>query len=87
MNTLDIDYLVDSPIESAIWPYIGTVWCNTDIFHLKLLIILSLSIAGWHAFDPETNHSCVEAKQVFGLTPSRLSGLLCVDHIATFLCQ
>ena len=45
-DMLDIDYLVDSPIESAIWPHIGTVWCNTDMFHLKLLIILSLSIAG-----------------------------------------
>ena len=46
MDTLDIDYLVDSLIESAIWPHIGTVWCNTDIFCLKLLIILSLSIVG-----------------------------------------
>ena len=45
-DTLDIDYLIDSPIESAIWPHIGTVWCNTNMFHLKLLIILSLSIAG-----------------------------------------
>ena len=42
MNTLDIDYLVDSPIESVIWPHIVTVWCNIDMFHLKLLIILSL---------------------------------------------
>ena len=46
MDTLDIDNLVDSPIESAIWPHIRTVWCNTDMFHLKLLIILSLSIVG-----------------------------------------
>ena len=30
---------------------------------------------------------CVEAKQISGLIPLRLSGLLCVDHIATFLCQ
>ena len=46
MDTLDINYLVDSLIELAIWPHIETVWCNTDMFHLKLLIILSLSIAG-----------------------------------------
>jgi len=46
MDTLDIDYLVDSLIESAIWPHIRTVWCITDMFHLKLLIILSLLIAG-----------------------------------------
>ena len=45
-DTLDIDYLVDSPIESPIWLRIRTVWCNTDMFHLKLLIILSLSITG-----------------------------------------
>ena len=45
-DMLDIDYLVDSPIESDIWPHIGTVWCNIDTFYLKLLIILSLSIAG-----------------------------------------
>ena len=30
---------------------------------------------------------CVEAKQVSSLVPLRSSGLLCVDHIATFLCQ
>jgi len=46
MDMVDTDYLVDSLIESAIWPHIGTVWCNTDMFHLKLLIILSLSITG-----------------------------------------
>ena len=45
-NMLDIDYLVDSPIESAIWPHIGTVWCNTDMFHPKLLIKLSLLVNG-----------------------------------------
>ena len=43
MDTLDIDYLVDSLIELAIWPHIGTVWCNAGMFHLKLLIIFSLS--------------------------------------------
>ena len=45
-DMLDVDYLVDSPIASAMWSHIGIVWCNTDMFHLKLLIILSLSIAG-----------------------------------------
>ena len=43
-DILDIDYLVDSPIESAIQPHIRTVWCNISMFHLKLLIIFSLSI-------------------------------------------
>ena len=87
MNMLDIDYLVDSPIESAIWPHIGTVWCNTDMFHLKLLIILSLSITGSNWLGLKPTDPMFEAKRIFGLTPSRLSGLLCVNHIATFLCQ
>ena len=43
-DMLDINYLVDSPIESAIWPHIRTVWCNTDMFRLKLLIRFSLLI-------------------------------------------
>ena len=43
-DMLDIDYLVDSSIESAIWPYIGTIWSNTDMFHRKLLIRLSLLV-------------------------------------------
>jgi hypothetical protein len=34
------------PYQLAIWTYIGTIWCNAGMFHLKLLIIFSLSIAG-----------------------------------------
>ena len=91
-DMLDIDSLVDSPIESSIWPHIGTIWCNTDMFHLKLLIFFSLSIAGSNLLA----HLRSRNRPILCLKPSgspallhqvNLSGLLCVDHIAIFLCQ
>ena len=90
VDTLDIDYLVDSSIESAIWPHIRTVWCNTDMFHLKLLIRFSLLVncrSNWLAccWIFRIDWLCVEAKQIFGLIPLKSSGLLCWSHRHIFV--
>ena len=91
-DMLDIDYLVDSP-SNRLFSYIfGTVWSNTDMFRLKLLIRHSLLVncrSNWLAcrWIFKINWSCVEAKQISNLIPFRSSGLLCVDRITTFLRQ
>ena len=81
MDMLDIDSLVDSLIHRLLSHIFGTVWCNTDMFHLKLLIILSLSIAGqidWHAvgFLESTNPV---------LKPSRSPISFCSDRLACYV--
>ena len=90
MDMLDIDSLVDSLIHRLsdhILELSGaTPICSTLNYWLFSPFQLQGQI-GWHTFGPETDRSCVEAKQIFGFTLSRSSGLLCVDHIATFLCQ
>ena len=68
---------------------LGTVWCNTDMFHLKLLIKFSCLINCWsnwlaHHWVFRIGWFYVEAKQISSLVPFRSSSLLCVDHIATF---
>ena len=77
-------------------PYIiETVWDNTDTFHLVLLIRFASLIncrSNWLArrsgfsgsFGPWCLKLSGSARLLF---LSDLSGLLCVDHIATFLCQ
>ena len=43
-DMLDIDYLVDSPSNKLFSRIFGTIWSNTDMFHRKLLIRLSLLV-------------------------------------------
>ena len=43
-DMLDIDYLVDSPSNRLFSHIFGTVWSNTDMFRLKLLIRFSLLV-------------------------------------------
>ena len=69
-----------------------TVWCNTNMFHLKLLIRFPLLFncrSNWLAcrWVFRIGWFCVEAKQISGLVPLRSSELLCVDYIAIFLSQ
>ena len=81
-----IGYLVDFPVwllpKRHTWNYLD----KTSMFHHKLLInFLSLSIAGqidWHAFEIfRIDWSCVEAKQISGLTLPRSFRLaVCQAH-------
>ena len=85
-----IGYLVDPSVWLLLKQHTWNCLGNTGMFHRKLLIsFLSLSIAGqidWHAFRIfRIDRSCVEAKQISGLTPLRSSGLQCVRCITIFL--
>ena len=92
MDTPDIDYLSIALLNRLSSRTFGTIWCNTDMFHIKLLIRFSLLIncrSNWLArcWFFRIGWLYIEAKQISVLIPLRSFGLLCVDHIATFLCQ
>ena len=92
MDMLDIDSLVDSLIHRLSSHIFRTIWCNTDMFYLKLLIRFSLLInckSNWLArhWVFRIGWFYVEVQQISGLVLLRSSGLLCVYHIAIFLCQ
>ena len=86
---LDVNSVVNGHINQ-LFGHIETISCNTNMFHLKLLIILSLSIAGsnWLARLRSQNRLIVCLKPSGSpalLHQADSSGLLCVRRITTFL--
>ena len=87
---LDVDSVVDGHINRLFGHILELVGATPTCSTLSYWLFTPCQLQGQincHVFGPETDHSCVEAKQIFGFSPSRSSSLLCVDHIAIFLCQ
>ena len=75
---LDVDSVVDDHINRLFGHILELSGTTLTCFTLNYRLFSHCQLHGqidWHAFGPETDRSCVEAKQIFGFTPS------------TFLCN